>query len=71
LWLANSAALAFGAAQFASHNAFQRYDEPLILMAAAVSLAPVVRHSPRWALLGPLALAAILAGISFVSLRSG
>jgi hypothetical protein len=69
-WIWFVATLAFGVAQVASHNAFQRYDEPFILIAAALSLAPIARFSPRWTWLGPLALAVILAGITKLSLRS-
>ncbi|HWE01564.1 MAG TPA: hypothetical protein VG326_04075 [Tepidisphaeraceae bacterium] len=68
-WIWFSAAVAFGAAQAAGHNAFQRYDEPFILIAAALSLAPAARHSPRWTWFGPLALSGILAAITLLSLR--
>ena len=68
-WIWCVAAIAFGVAQVASHNAFQRYDEPFILIAAALSLATAARHSPRWTWLGPLALAFILAEITRLSLR--
>jgi len=67
IWLA--AILGFGAAQAAGHNAFQRYDEPMILLAAAVSVAPFARSAGRWALVGPILLSAILAGISAMTLR--
>ena len=63
-WIWAAAALAFGLSQFATHNAFQRYDEPMILIAAALSLRNIAAGAPKWAWAGPIILAASLAGIS-------
>ncbi|MDB5305408.1 MAG: hypothetical protein JWM97_2957, partial [Phycisphaerales bacterium] len=58
------AAVAFLVAQAAGHYAFQRYYEPLVLMAAAVTVVRVKESPVRWAPLGPLLLAALLGAIT-------
>ncbi|MDB5290517.1 MAG: hypothetical protein JWL69_1758 [Phycisphaerales bacterium] len=63
------ATIAFLAAQASGHYAFQRYYEPLILIAAAAT-AVRVKHSPaRWAVIGPLLLAVLLSAVTAMSLR--
>ena len=64
-----SAALAFIVAQAANHNAFYRYYEPVILIAAAMTVPRLAPKSPRIALAGPLLLALLLATVTAISLR--
>ena len=66
-WIWTAAALGFGVAQFASHGAYQRFDEPLVLIAAALSAARFTRAAPRWMLAGPALLALLLAVIAALS----
>jgi hypothetical protein len=68
-WILAAALAGFIAAHTASALAWQRYLEPgvLILLALATSRLPMNHHASRWALLGPLALAALLAAVSVVS----
>lgn len=71
IWAA--AGLAFVAAQLTSANPWQRYYEPFILIAAALS-APAIANEwpqkiPRWSILGPLFLAIACATITAVGLR--
>ena len=65
-WIWGSAALAFTLAQLASANPWQRYYEPFILMAAALSAPLLVqngtrRRIPSWEIVGPLALSILCA----------
>jgi len=62
------AVVAFGAAQAATHGAYQRYYEPLVLIAAAISLPGFADNTARWAWAGPVLLSAILAAITVISL---
>ena len=68
-WIWTSVIFAFGAAQVVTHGAFQRYDEPMVLIAAALSGADVSDRAPRWAWGGAVLLAGILGGITWISLR--
>ncbi len=70
-WIWGATALAFGLSQVATRNAFQRYDEPMVMIAAAISLAGRVERSPRRAWIGPILLAGILALLTLTDLRRG
>lgn len=66
IWI--TAILAFGLAQIGSFKAFQRYDEPLILMAAAIGCAAMVRTAPRAAWIGPVLLCGLLLAVTYFSI---
>jgi hypothetical protein len=78
-WLFLAAWAGFTVAQAANREAWQRYYEPfvLILFALAASRLPAVDVTPgaprptafRWANLGPLLLAGILAAITVAALQ--
>lgn len=68
-WIWATAVVAFGAACVATRDAYQRYDEPLVLIGAALSARHVAQRAPRWAWAGPAVLALILAGITVRALR--
>jgi hypothetical protein len=62
--------VAFSLAHTAGANAWQRYFEPFVLMTVILSAAWTSgRTAPRWALLGPAALAVSLAAVTAISLR--
>lgn len=60
--------ISFGATQLFMKFAFQRYDEPIVLMGAIVSAASFARRAPNWAWAGPMLLSATLAAITILSL---
>lgn len=69
-----TAMVAFGLTQLFAKSAFQRYDEPFVLILAAVITANIVRqkrltgiHRLLW--IGPILLALFNAGLTAVSLR--
>jgi hypothetical protein len=68
-WIFTAAFAGMIAAHTASALAWQRYLEPgvLIMLALATSRLPMNHHASRWVLVGPLALAALLAAVSIVS----
>src|SRR5665213_1503260 len=68
-WIWAVAVAAFLVAQIPAHYAFQRYYEPFVLIAAAVSLSRLPGKTPRWPLAGPIVLAVLLAGVTWMSLR--
>jgi len=74
-WIWATAAIAFAAAQSSAANAWQRYDEPFILMAAALSAGTIVADNPsatrvaRLAWLGPLLLAMMGAYVTVRGMR--
>lgn len=69
IWLATW--VCFIISQTANAMAWQRYYEPfcLMILALAVGRMGVRRPTPRWALAGPLVLAALLAAVTVLRLR--
>ena len=67
-WIWAATAVAFIAASAASANPWQRYYEPFVLIAAAISIPSIIKTSgskvPKWAPAGPLLLALICAVIT-------
>lgn len=61
-------AAAFALAQIGTNCAFQRYDEPLVLIAFALAARDLPQPIPRRRLLGPLLLCLFLAGVTVMSL---
>jgi hypothetical protein len=77
-WIWLTAAAAFAAAQTTAANAWQRYDEPFILIAAALSTGTIIESSDanpsttriaRMAWVGPLLLAMIGALVALRGMR--
>ena len=70
LWLATWAC--FAVAQSANAKAWHKYYEPFCLMMLALATARVIaRHgAPKWAFLGPLLLAALLAAVTLSNLTT-
>jgi hypothetical protein len=64
----SSAVLAFIVAQTANHNAFYRYYEPVILLAAVITVSRSSLPIPRWKLAGPILLTLLLAAVTIISL---
>ncbi len=69
IWLATW--VCFILAQSANAMAWQKYYEPfcLIMLALAASRVAALGKAPRWAIAGPVALAAVLAGVTLWSLK--
>ncbi len=70
-WVFLTAVVAFTAAHAMTHEAYQRYYEPfaLILFALATSRLPKGDPPPRWAIVGPLLLAALLGTVAGIAMR--
>jgi hypothetical protein len=73
-WIFATALLAFTAAHSASGQAWQRYDEPLLLMVFPLMFVELNRRSAKpmtgaRAYAGPVLLAAMLAGVTAYTLR--
>jgi hypothetical protein len=64
-----SATVAFVAAQLAGHYAAQRYDEPIVLIAAAMSLSDGRQRLKPVAMASILLLCVLLLGVTVFSLR--
>ena len=69
-WIWLSAWACFAAAQSANAKAWHKYYEPFCLMMLALAAAKVIerRPPPRWAIAGPVLLAALLAGVTLSNL---
>jgi hypothetical protein len=68
IWAATGAA--FVAAQMASANPWERYSEPLVLIAAALTI-PIDAHAARsrWTIAGPVFLSLLLLAVTVASVR--
>jgi len=69
-WILATTLIAFTAAQTANHASWQRYHEPLLLILSILILtrSPIVIQNPKRAIIGSLALAALLAAITIPTL---
>ncbi|HEX4792947.1 MAG TPA: hypothetical protein VH370_04095 [Humisphaera sp.] len=67
-WIWAAAVIAFIAASAAAANPWQRYYEPFVLIAAAISIPSIIGQSrdkvPVWARIGPLLLALVCAVVT-------